>query len=161
MILWFPNLNLFHKQRKCRSQWPRGLRHETHSPSQTLGSWVRIQLETWMSARVSSVSVLSYVLAAALWRSWSPAQGVLPTVYKIHTSRLILVGNRPKGLTRKADLLTYRAEAFLRNCQLCCYSRTSQHFKTPESSLPCSQESSAGPYPESDRSSPYHLILFL
>jgi hypothetical protein len=29
----------------------------------------------------------------------------------------------------------------------------------PESSLPCSQESSTGPYPEPDRASPYHLIL--
>jgi hypothetical protein len=31
----------------------------------------------------------------------------------------------------------------------------------PEGSLPCSQESSTGPYPEQDRSSPYHPILFL
>jgi hypothetical protein len=31
----------------------------------------------------------------------------------------------------------------------------------PESSLPCSQEPSTGPYPEPDKSSPYHPILFL
>jgi hypothetical protein len=28
----------------------------------------------------------------------------------------------------------------------------------PESSLPCSQEPLTGPYPEPDRSSPYHPI---
>jgi hypothetical protein len=43
--------------------------------------------------------------------------------------------------------------------QLCSYSRTSQQFIEPEGSLPCSQEPSTGPYPESDRSNPYHPIL--
>jgi hypothetical protein len=32
------------------------------------------------------------------------------------------------------------------SCQLCSYSRTSQHFKEPEGSLPCSQEPSTSPY---------------
>jgi hypothetical protein len=32
-----------------RPQWPRGLRHELSSPVQTLGSWVRIPHEAWMS----------------------------------------------------------------------------------------------------------------
>jgi hypothetical protein len=41
------------------------------------------------------------------------------------------------------------------------YSRTSQHFMKTEVSLPCSPELSIGPYPEPDRSSPYHPILFL
>jgi hypothetical protein len=31
----------------------------------------------------------------------------------------------------------------------------------PEGSLSCSQESSIGPYPEPDQSSPYHPILSL
>jgi hypothetical protein len=31
----------------------------------------------------------------------------------------------------------------------------------PECSLPCSQEPSIGPYPESDQSNPYHPILSL
>jgi hypothetical protein len=49
----------------------------------------------------------------------------------------------------------------VRSCQLCSYSRTSQHFTEPERSLLCSQETSIGPYPEPDQSSPYHPILFL
>jgi hypothetical protein len=32
----------------CRSQWPRGLRHELSSLARTLGSWVRIALEARM-----------------------------------------------------------------------------------------------------------------
>jgi hypothetical protein len=54
--------------------------------------------------------------------------------------------------------LTYGAEPFLRSCQLCSYSRTSQHFMEPEGSLPCSQEPSTDPYPKPDQSSPYHSI---
>jgi hypothetical protein len=55
-------------------------------------------------------------------------------------------------------LLTYGAELFLRSHQLCSHSRTSQHFKEPEGSSPCSQEPSTGPYPEPDRSSPHNLV---
>jgi hypothetical protein len=56
--------------------------------------------------------------------------------------------------------LTYGAEPFLRNRQLCSYQRTSRHFKESEGSLPCSQEPSTGPYPEPDQSNPYHAIQF-
>jgi hypothetical protein len=55
--------------------------------------------------------------------------------------------------------LTYGAEPFLRSCQLCSHSRSSQHFIESEGSLPCSQEPSTGPYPEPDQSNPYHSIL--
>jgi hypothetical protein len=55
-------------------------------------------------------------------------------------------------------LLTYGAEPFLSSCQLCSHSGTSQHFKESEGSSLCSQEPSNGPYPEPDRSSPYHTI---
>jgi hypothetical protein len=34
---------------KFRTQWPHGLRHEPSSPAGTLGSWVRIPLEAWIS----------------------------------------------------------------------------------------------------------------
>jgi hypothetical protein len=45
---------------------------------------------------------------------------------------------------------------FLKICQLCSYSRTSQHFMEPKGSFPYSQVSSTCPFPESDQSSPYH-----
>jgi hypothetical protein len=57
--------------------------------------------------------------------------------------------------------LTYGAEPFLRSCQLCSHSRTSQHLMEPEGALPCSQEPSTGPYLEPDQCSPYHPILSL
>jgi hypothetical protein len=50
----------------CRSQWPRGLRHELSSPAQILGSWVRIPLGAWISVCVYPMIVLSCVQVAAL-----------------------------------------------------------------------------------------------
>jgi hypothetical protein len=44
-----------------RSQWPRGLGHKLPSPARTLGSWVQIPLEAFMSVCVYSVFVLSCV----------------------------------------------------------------------------------------------------
>jgi hypothetical protein len=55
--------------------------------------------------------------------------------------------------------LTHGAEPFLRSCQLCSYSRTSQHFMEPGGSTPRSHKPSTGPYPEPDRSNSYHPIL--
>jgi hypothetical protein len=52
-------------------------------------------------------------------------------------------------------------EPISRSRQLCSYSRNSQHFPEPKSSLPRSQEPSTSPYTESDYSSPYHPILSL
>jgi hypothetical protein len=56
---------------------------------------------------------------------------------------------------------TLGAERFLRSCQLCSHSRTSQRLMEPEGSLLRSQEPSIGSYPEPDRSNPFHLILSL
>jgi hypothetical protein len=55
-----------------RSQRPSGLRHELFSPAQTLGSWVRIQLQAWMSVCVYSVFVLSCMQVAVLRRADPP-----------------------------------------------------------------------------------------
>jgi hypothetical protein len=41
---------------QCRSQWPRGLRHEMFSLGRTLEPWVRIPLEAWMYVCFYSVS---------------------------------------------------------------------------------------------------------
>jgi hypothetical protein len=57
--------------------------------------------------------------------------------------------------------LTHGAEPFLRSRQLCSYSITSRDFMEHEGSLPCSQESSTGPYTEPDQFNPYHTILSL
>jgi hypothetical protein len=57
--------------------------------------------------------------------------------------------------------LTHGAEPFLRSCQLCSCSGTSQHFMEPGGSLPYSQDPFTGPYPEPDQSNPYHPILSL
>jgi hypothetical protein len=55
--------------------------------------------------------------------------------------------------------LTHGTEPFLRSCQLCSYSRTSHHFMEPGDSSPHSHKPSIGPYPEPDRSNPYHPNL--
>jgi hypothetical protein len=54
--------------------------------------------------------------------------------------------------------LTHGAEPFLRSCQLCSHSRTSQRFMEPEGSLQRSKEPSTSPFPEPDRSNPSHPI---
>jgi hypothetical protein len=53
---------------------PRGLGHELSSPAQTLGSWVRIPLVTWMFVCVYSVFVMSCVQVAALRRADPPSK---------------------------------------------------------------------------------------
>jgi hypothetical protein len=45
------------KNTVSRSQWLRGRRHEMSSHAQTLGWWIRIPLEAWMSVRVPSMFV--------------------------------------------------------------------------------------------------------
>jgi hypothetical protein len=61
----------------CRSQWPHGVRHEPCSSARTLGSWVRIPLETGMS-----VCVILCV-GSGLAAGWSPVQRVLQTVCRL------------------------------------------------------------------------------
>jgi hypothetical protein len=56
------------------SQWPGGLRHKLSSLTRTLGSWVRIQLQAWMSVCVYSVFVLFCVQVAALRRAKPPSK---------------------------------------------------------------------------------------
>jgi hypothetical protein len=60
-------------------QWQLGLRHELSSPIRTLGSWVRIPLEAWMSVWVYSVFVLSCGQVVTLRRA-DPQSRVLPTL---------------------------------------------------------------------------------
>jgi hypothetical protein len=42
-------------------------------------------------------------IQAALWQGWSPVQRALPAVYKVHSYKLILMGNRQEGLIRKVE----------------------------------------------------------
>jgi hypothetical protein len=56
-------------------------RHELSSPDRTLGAWVRIPIETWMSVCVYSVCAVLFV-DCCLATGCSPVQGVLPTVKK-------------------------------------------------------------------------------
>jgi hypothetical protein len=57
--------------------------------------------------------------------------------------------------------LTHAAEPFLRSCQLCRYSRNSQHFMEPGGSSPRSQDPSTGTYPKPARSHPTYLRSIL
>jgi hypothetical protein len=56
---------------QCRSQGAHCLKHDISSLAQALGSWVRIPLEAWMSLRVSSMIVLSWV-GCGLSVGWPP-----------------------------------------------------------------------------------------
>jgi hypothetical protein len=79
-----------------RSQRARDLRRELSSPAQTLGSWVRIPPETWMSVCVYSVCVVMCV-GSGLQTGLSLVKGVLPTVY-IRIKKLIKRPKSNKGL---------------------------------------------------------------
>jgi hypothetical protein len=47
--------------------------------------------------------LITYEDALPCDRADRTIQAVLPTVYKIHNSRLILTGNRPEGLMRNIE----------------------------------------------------------
>jgi hypothetical protein len=122
---------------------------------QILESWVRIPLMACVYVYIVTVSVLSFV-GGDLAIGRSPVQGVLQDVCcKIH----VLKENSEWEQARRPHSLTHGAEPFWRSCQFCSYSRTSQHFMEPGGSSPRSHEPSTGPYPEPDRSNPYHPIL--
>jgi hypothetical protein len=63
---------------RSRSQWQRSLRDELSSLARTLGSWVRIPLEAWMSVLWTFILCVGSGLAT----DWSPVQEVLETVYR-------------------------------------------------------------------------------
>jgi hypothetical protein len=54
-LLGYASINVGLLYSYSPSQWPRGVRHELSLLARTLGSWVRIPLEAWMSACVYSV----------------------------------------------------------------------------------------------------------
>jgi hypothetical protein len=87
------------------------------------------------------------------WRSFC-----VSTAQETQDAALRTVSNRTSD---EYISFIHGADPFLRNFQLCCYSRTSQHFMAPGGSLPHSQDSSTGPHPEPDQSNPYHPILSL
>jgi hypothetical protein len=75
------------------------------------------------------------------------------------TSREVLIWRNMKALSRQQRicLRTYpghEGESFLWSQQLLSYLRNSQYFMYPDSSLQCSQDSVAGPYPKPDESRP-------
>jgi hypothetical protein len=80
---------------------------------------------------------------------------------KLKRIRMLFATKEFSKLCNITYLLTYRAETFLRSCQLCSPSRTPQLFMEAGGSIPCSQEPSTGPYPEPYQSNPLHPILSL
>jgi hypothetical protein len=81
-----------------RSQWPRmkclrPLQHCNHG----------FESHSTHGLSVFLPCLCCRVQLAALRHGWSPVQGVLPTVYKIHSSGLILTGNGPEVLIRKVE----------------------------------------------------------
>jgi hypothetical protein len=76
--------------------------HEMSSLARTLGSWVRIPLEAWMYVHTYSVFVLSFVVTG-LETGWTRVQEILPTVYNIHSFRLILNERIPVDIIRQEE----------------------------------------------------------
>jgi hypothetical protein len=68
----------------CRPHWPRGLRYELPSLARKLGSWVRIPLKSSMSVLCACVPwMCCSVVRQRPCNGLIPAQGVLPTLYRI------------------------------------------------------------------------------
>jgi hypothetical protein len=72
---------LVHWTISTRAQWPRGLRHKPSSPVRTLRSWLKSHSNHGcLSVCLFRVCVVLCV-GSGLATGWSPAQGVLPTLY--------------------------------------------------------------------------------
>jgi hypothetical protein len=69
----------------CRSLWPRSLRHELSSPSQTLESWVRIPLEASMCLR----------LCCFVCRQ-TPCEGLIPRLRR-HADYVYIINLKKSG----------------------------------------------------------------
>jgi hypothetical protein len=130
----------------------------------------RLQTCAWLSARLLATS--QYASGRSCYRT--SRHTFLVLLYNVQEYEKLLIRKRHYVLflipvftvqswyslpSIILHSLTHGAEPFLRSCQLCSHSRTSQHFMEPEGSSQCSQEPSTGPYPEPDQSSPYYLIL--
>jgi hypothetical protein len=103
----------------------------------------RLRLTPWLQWQ--NVGTINFRLTVALVR---------------RTVTPILFWYLPQKITY---LLTYGAELFLRSCQLCSYSRTSQHFMEPEGSFPCWQNPPLVQILsqiDTDQPSPFKLIRF-
>jgi hypothetical protein len=70
---------------KCRSQWPRGLRHELSSLARTVGSRIRIPLKTWMFVFVFILFVLGWGHTCA--QNASVARHVVTSVVEIERNQ--------------------------------------------------------------------------
>jgi hypothetical protein len=79
----------------CRSQRSRGLSHGPPSPARTLGSYIRIPLETCMYVCVNSVFSVLPCVDSGIETDWSSVQEILPTVYRLRNWKS---GQVPQGL---------------------------------------------------------------
>jgi hypothetical protein len=86
------------------STWPRELRHELSSLAGTLGSWVRIPPNAWMSVCLFYVCVV-LIVGSGLATGWSPFHRVLPTVYKIKKLKKLPRSNKGLWSHRKIEVL--------------------------------------------------------
>jgi hypothetical protein len=124
--------------------------------------WNRRQVPQYpKGSRSSSCDIESIDSHNKLYHSYNSVKTVWCLYYKVYTG----CPKSNSGILKTRIFLificfhTHGAEHFLRICQLCSHSRTSQRIMEPESSLPRSKEPFTGPYPEPDRSNPYHPIL--
>lgn len=101
----------------------RCLSHELASSAQTIGTLVEMPLGAPISVLVSSAFVLS-----CLATGWSPIQGIC-------SSRLTLMGNRPRGPTRKEHDVMGDTTICCRQLSLCTVAG-SWRFATPQQSRP-------------------------